>query len=174
MQWTPSQLNQIKDDVLQAHVNAILNTLGDVNAQSPPRTSTFLTADILLRLHNIVATARRNGHLCAGWTKQAVLARVVGAFTGVRVSRADAEYIGNAQDYFLKGYVKQLTKAQRAEARAISRALKASKEPPSSDRVAELKQQVYKCKYGGVPRTFVVCDGGSENRRQTEPQQPVP
>lgn len=171
MALSPSQLNEVGDDILQAHVDTVLNSLRDSTAPSIPRTSQFITADVLLRLHNIIAEVRRQGHACAGWTKQAVLARVVGAFTGVKVNRADAEYIGNAQDYYLKNYTKMLTKARKAEAKARSRSEKLGREPPPGcgDRVSELKLQLYKCKFGGVPRNVNV-GGGHE----PVAQQPVP
>lgn len=174
----PEQLNQISDDVLRAHVDATLLSLGpDVGYAVVPKVANFITADVLLRLHNMVAEKRRMGHSCEGWSKQAVLARVVATFTGVKVSKGDAEYVGNAQDYFLKDYVKQLAKAHKSALKAASRARKAGRELPSEQggRSSELKLQIYKCKFGGVPRDVILSDSiGSELRHPSQPNEPVP
>lgn len=123
-----------------------------------------------------MAEARRQGHACGGWSKQAALAKVVAAFTGVHVCKAEAEYIGNAQDYFLKDYVKQLKKAVKSESRAVCRARQAGRalSHTHGSRVCELKLQVYKCKFGGVPRNVVLLDGSKNPAGPAQPNEPVP
>lgn len=156
---TPEELNSIDDARLSSHVASVLSCLNDQVAPKIPKIASFVTADILLRLHNLVAEARRLGDRCGGWTKQQTLALVVATFAGVLLKKGDAEYVGNAQDYFLKHYSQHLSKAEKAEARARSRALKSGKElaPGYKKRSLELKLQIYKCKFGGVPRHGALC-----------------
>lgn len=124
---------------------------------------------MLLLLHNFVVKLRQL-HDCVGWTKQALLARVVGCFTGIKLRASDAEYIGNAQDYYLRDYVRLMTKAHKSQRMARSRAEKLSKQlPPHFDaRVKELEQRIYTCKFGGVPRNLVV-GGAAQIGREAVP-----
>lgn len=154
---TANELNQISEDDLRAHVDAVLLTLRDENAPAVLAVAPFITAHVLLQLHNLVAGARKlDIQASAGWSKQATLALVVGTFTGVKLARSDAEYIGNAQDYFLRDYMKHLSKAEKSEARATRRAALAGRMVRFGDagesRAEQLKLQLYKCKFGGVPR----------------------
>jgi len=135
-----------------------------------PRLAHFVTADVLLRLHNFVQEARRQGDRCGGWPKQATLAVVVGSFTGVALRRADAEFIGNAQDSFLNLYTKELKKARDADNKQLARARKAGVAVQPT-RVASTKERIYTCKYGGVPRTTVA---GEANESLPLHNQPVP
>lgn len=105
------ELNELSDEALRAHVEGVLRSLRDSSAPPMPQVAPFITNHVLLRLHNLVVSVRASSQVCPGWSKQALLAYVVGVFTGVRVSKSDAEYIGNAQDYFLRDYVKQVSKA---------------------------------------------------------------
>lgn len=159
MASTPSELNELTDAELRSHVQNVLNALQDSAAPAVQRVAKFITAEIMRRLHGFVIEARRNGHACGGWPRQATLARVVGCFTGVTVSRSDAEYIGNAEDTFMRDYVKQLTKAQQAQSRARSRAQRAGRVVQADiddNRVSVLKSKLCVCKYGGVPRGVLV------------------
>lgn len=129
--WTPTTLNNIPEDELRQYVSEVIRSCADSQKEEPPpmpaKIAQFITAHVLLRLHNVIVEYRKQGVACHGWSKQALLAKVVGTFTGVRLSRADSEYIGNAHDYYLRDYVKKLTKAEKAEARALSRAVKAGR-----------------------------------------------
>lgn len=69
----------------------------------------FITADVMLRLHQILGDMRQS-HDCGGWTKQSSMAKSVATFTGVPLRAVDAEYIGNAQDTFLRDYRKAFGK----------------------------------------------------------------
>lgn len=108
--FSPSTLNGLSEEVLRAHVALVLNSLAAEQHPKIPKFAPFVTASVLMRLHNLVADAKRNEN-CLGWTKQALLARVVGCFTGITIKRSDAEYIGNAQDYYLRDYQRRLAKA---------------------------------------------------------------
>lgn len=152
------------DDELDQHVQAVLDHLNDpASGRRWKKVAPFITADVLMRFHNLVASARRAQNRCGGWTKQATLARVVGCFTGIDVKMSDAEYIGNAQDYYLKQYTKMLSKANHADTMRVHRAKKSGRDLPAasdananrSSRVHELKTQIYKCKFGGVPRNII-------------------
>lgn len=158
MSFTPAELNEVGEPELRAHVQAVLQVLQNPAAPNVPQFSPFITADILRRLHELVAEARSNGHACGGWSKQAVAARVVGSFTGVCIERADAEYIGNAQETFLRDYRKQLLRATQAKFKAEARAQRAGRARPAQaeERVSQLKMRVYVCKYGGVKRGVLV------------------
>lgn len=111
-----------------------------------------------MRVHNLVVSARQNGDTCGGWSKQATLARVVGCFTGIDIKHGDAEYIGNAQDYFLTHYNKNIVKALNVDKVRTYRARSAGKELPANlgQKVREIQLQIYSCKFGGVPRSVVV------------------
>lgn len=176
--YSPLTLNELSDDVLHQHVVNVLEYLRDSeNHPLPSKVASFMTAGVLLRLHNTVVAERNACNGPAGWTKQATLACVVGFFTGIRIKRADAEYIGNAQDYFLKDFSRSLGKAIRAEKEARSRARRAGRaELPTdsiqSQRIRELEMKIYRCRYGGVPRNTLFGDAGSS--RQPLLKQPVP
>jgi hypothetical protein len=78
--------------------------------------------------HNSLQEARNGGHPCGGWTKQAALAKVVGCFTGVRMNKADAEFIGNSHDARLAQFASQLHKARSSDRREVYVARKKGKE----------------------------------------------
>ncbi|NDD65131.1 MAG: hypothetical protein EBZ36_14335 [Acidobacteria bacterium] len=150
--FPPAQLNaSCSDDILREHVRLVLQELNNPNDEvSVPKHARFITAEVMLRLHNLVVEARRHD-ACGGWSKQATLARAVGKFTGVVICKSDAEYIGNAQDSYLLGYSKALGKAVKA-----LRSAKALLPSHFDDRVRELQDQVYQCKFGGVPRDVLI------------------
>lgn len=178
MDRTPAELNQMSEEDLRAHVDGVLLTLREQNAPPVPKVATFITADVLLRIHNLVVSARsKDSNSSGGWSKQSTLAHVVGIFTGVKLARSDAEYIGNAQDYFLRGYVKQLRKAEQAQIRAARRAIQAGRQAQPSDaamnRVSQLKLQIYRCKFGGVPRNVVATSGEDPIHKQAVPVRAV-
>lgn len=88
---------------------------------------------------------------------------VVASFTGVPLkSKDEAEYIGNAQDAYLRHYCQSLKKAKQAKSTAASKARKAGRTLPSSshhdERIAELEERVYKCSFGGVARILCIGD----------------
>lgn len=162
MVLSPVELNAMGDDELCQHVEAVIEELNNPNSERKWfKKSPFVTADILMRLHNFVALARRrNNDRCGGWSKQATLARVVGCFTGISIQQSDAEYIGNAEDYFLHNYSKNLKKAASADKMQAHRARKAGTQLPTSHghRESQLKLQIYTCKFGGVPRNIISRD----------------
>lgn len=98
------------------------------------------------------------------------MAVVVGSFTGVEICRSDAEFIGNAQDAFLKDYTKALKRARDADNKEMSRARRAGRAAQPA-RLPATKERLYSCKYGGVPRNVV-----PHAARQPLPvhKQPVP
>lgn len=151
----------------------MLNLLRDPENGKVDRICRFVTAGVMLRLHNFLVDARRQGNVCAGWGKQATFAKVVACFTGILVHKSDAEYIGNAQDCFLRDYSRALAKAHKASRMARSRALKSGKELPSNfgERERELEEQIYQCKFGGVPRDVLI---GCASTRIPVHKQPVP
>lgn len=167
---TPAELNKMTDDALNAHVSRVLHALnaGDDRVAGVPCVAPFVTADVLLRLHNLVTTARNNGDTCGGWCKQAAVAKVVASFTGVMLKRADAEFVGNAQDSFLHQYRKELSRARNSDSQEVSRARKKGldKQPM---RAAQQMQRVYQCRFGGVPR--MACE---ESSRMPFRKLPVP
>lgn len=151
---TPAELNNLTDDTLKAHVDLVLSALNDgrdPDAAGVSRVAKFVTADVLLRFHNIVAKARNAGDKCGGWPKQATLAKVVACFTGVRMKRSDAEYVGNAQDSYLRQYRLELSKARNTDSQEVSRARKKGREVQPM-RSAQVMQRIFSCKFGGVPR----------------------
>lgn len=158
---TPMDVHAISEDDLREHVNSVLAQLNDPTAATRiAKIAPFITAGVLMRLHNLVVEARQNNNLCGGWSKQATLARVVGCFTGVHMKQSDAEYIGNAQDYFLSHHAKGMSKAISAQRMRESRARRSGKPLPvdHESRVLELQLQLYKCKFGGVPRSLISRD----------------
>jgi len=164
--FTRSSLNELSDELLRDYVARVLQSLREQQPSRVPRIASFVTASVLLRLHNLVVAARmQDGRALGtlGWTKQATLARVVGCFTGITIKQSDAEYIGNAQDYFLKDYSRTMAKACKAEREARSRAKRSGRELSAhvGSRVRELEQQIYRCKFGGVPRNAVVAAVGN-------------
>lgn len=162
----PSQMNKISDELLRTHVAAVLCAL-DGSIAPVPRIASFITAGVLLRLHNILVRERLNGDRCSGWSKQATLARVVGCFTGVTIDKGNAEYIGNAQDTFLRDYTQAMKKAEKAERKAQLRARKAGREVAVCSRSTHMAEQIYKCKYGGVPRCVLF---GESTRDSIHPE----
>lgn len=159
MASTPSDLNEISDNDLRAFATDVLNCLRDPSGQQPlpaPH-ARFITADVLLRLHDIIVDLRRLQD-SGGWTKQAFVAKAVATFTGVKLQRCDADYVGNAQDTYLRDYKKTMAKAIAAERIARERARKAGREERADigARVSELKQRIFQCKFGGVPRNIIV------------------
>lgn len=167
---TPAELNKMTDDVLNEHVRRVLCALnaGDDRATGVSCVAPFVTADVLLRLHNLVTTARNNGDKCGGWCKQAALAKVVASFTGVMLKRADAEFVGNAQDSFLHQYRKDLSRARNSDSQELSRARKKGLEKQPM-RAAQQMQRIYQCRFGGVPR--IACQ---ESSRMPLKKLPVP
>lgn len=134
MVQTPTELNQIGEDLLSERVNAVLGMLCELSSTNLPAIAPFMTADVMLRIHNLVEVARQhvqptNGQI--SWSKQAILAVVVGSFTGVKICRADAEHVGNAEDSFLRNYTIALKKARQALANAQSKAKKSGREIPA-------------------------------------------
>lgn len=108
-----------------------------------PKKAPSMTAKMLIRLHNIVHTSP-NG---CSWSKQTCLAIVVAIFTGVPLkSKDEAEYIGNAQDAYLRHHCQALKKAKQAKSTAARKARKAGRKLPSSshhdERIAELEERV--------------------------------
>lgn len=160
----PSELNETSDDDLRSFAIEVLNHLrGPMNGQQanplPAPRARFVTADILSRFHNVVVEIRRSHNDYGGWSKQAAVAKVVATFTGIALRQVDAEYIGNAQDTFLRDYGKAMEKAKGAERKARKRAVQSGREVREEvvgARVLELKQQVFRCKFGGVPRNYMV------------------
>ncbi|KAL3927927.1 MAG: hypothetical protein SGPRY_002609 [Prymnesium sp.] len=78
---TPSELNELsEEDILRTHVDEELQRFVDPTLQPlvAPAVASYVTADLLLRLHDAVVEARKNGNGCGGLTKQAALAAVVG------------------------------------------------------------------------------------------------
>lgn len=150
-----SELNELTDDVLSERVAAVLTCLAEERTPDFPAVAPFVTAGVLLRLHNFVQATRR-----LGCNKQSSLAMVVANFTGVRLKNKDeAEYIGNAQDAFLRNHCLAMKKAKQAMATAACKARKAGKALALSHhkkRIASLEERVYRCEFGGVPRHVIV------------------
>mmetsp|Transcript_8823 Transcript_8823/g.21156 ORF Transcript_8823/g.21156 Transcript_8823/m.21156 type:complete len:119 (-) Transcript_8823:164-520(-) len=102
-------LNKLNDEVLLARVVAVLNSLEEQTTQAFDPIAPFITAGVMLRLHDTVQAKRGRGV----WSKQASLALVVASFTGVRLKNKDvAEHIGNAQDSFLRHHRAMMKKAK--------------------------------------------------------------
>lgn len=162
---SPAELNSIGDDALLAHVTRVLLCLNDPSARKIPPVATFITADVLLRLHNLTVARCRETNHNNGWSKHSTLARVVGSFTGVFIRQCDGDFIGNAQDYFLRDYVKKTAKARNTESQ------KAGKEVSNNvgARLNALKEEVYKCKFGGVPRNVIVASNATPIHVQPVP-----
>lgn len=175
---TPSSLNSLSQEYLRQHVALVVNELNNADVAPELRAPTvarFVTAEVLLRLHNLVVEARRHNN-CGGWSKHATLARVVGSFTGICIQKSDAEYIGNAQDCYLGAYARAVAKAKKAQRTAMQRAKQSGKPlpPHSAERVRELQDQVYQCKFGGVPRDVLVArDCANPLRKQPVPVRQV-
>lgn len=148
---TPSELNELTDNELGAHVSLVLHGLNNGSDPHVPCVAPFVTGDVLLRLHNLVQMARSKGDKCGGWPKQATLAKVVASFTGIKLKRSDAEFVGNAQDSFLHFYRKDLLKARNSDAQELARARKRGREVQPM-RALEQMRRVYQCRFGGVPR----------------------
>lgn len=173
---TAAELNQIEDEVLKAHTESVCASLSAETEPSVPVQASFITADVLLRLHNFIVDLRQSGNTCGGWSKQATLAKVVACFTGVLLKREDAEFIGNAEDYYLKDYLKALRKAKNTFAQQCARARKKGNQADVVEpRVLEdVQQRIYMCKHGGVPRHIRVEDGRYRQRDVPLHKQPVP
>lgn len=152
---TPEELNDITDDALQSHVSSVLSRLtadvDDPDTRDVPPVARFITADVLLRLHNIIADARLKGDRCGGWSKQATLAKVVACFTGVKLKRSDADFIGNAEDSFLHHYRKELRRARNSDSQEVSRGRRKGLEVQPT-RATQQMQRIFQCRFGGVPR----------------------
>lgn len=164
------ELNELSDDVLTERVLAVLASLdGDERQEGLPRIAPFITAQVLLRLHNIVQKLRSQSH----WNKHACLAMVVASFTGIRLnSKAEAEHIGNAQDAYLRHHVEALKKVKQSLSVATCKAKKVGKQISSQymERVVSLEERVYKCTFGGVPRN--ICLPDIPRRRVGSPSTP--
>ncbi|KAL3912832.1 MAG: hypothetical protein SGPRY_008203 [Prymnesium sp.] len=131
MEQTPKEINKISDSTLLAFVDTFLLRAITQQHNTPPLPAAiepFITAEVMLRLHNLVASARSCGRT-GSWSKKATLAGVVASFTGVRVKQCDAEHIGNAQDTFLRNYCYALTVAKMAFSTAKSKAKRLGREP---------------------------------------------
>lgn len=172
MAKTAESLNEMLDSELEAHVKGVLLHLVDPSSAGQPEAKArFVTAEVLRRLHVCVVNARKQGLGAQGWSKQATLARVVGCFTGVSVAQGEAEYIGNLQDRFVREYEVSVRKAKQADHKAKVRAIRAGRTevPTNESRLWELQHQLYRCKYGGVPRNALVPDASSRVRNNFPP-----
>lgn len=137
---------------LRAHVNCVLSRLNDGGSvHDVPRVAGFITADVLLRIHNLVVVARNCNDRCGGWTKQATMALVVGCFTGVKIQHSDAEFIGNSQDSYLGHYRKELRRARNSDSQERLRARRKGMQVQPMH-AAHQMQRIFQCRYGGVPR----------------------
>ncbi|KAL3902599.1 MAG: hypothetical protein SGPRY_011999 [Prymnesium sp.] len=59
MAQTPSELNKMMcDDALSERVDAFLRGLEDYDPPELPPIAPFITAEVMLRIHNLVARAR--------------------------------------------------------------------------------------------------------------------
>mmetsp|Transcript_48031 Transcript_48031/g.118893 ORF Transcript_48031/g.118893 Transcript_48031/m.118893 type:complete len:376 (+) Transcript_48031:111-1238(+) len=160
MELTPRELNKLSNDVLSERVTTVLDSLCEPRSPEPvqlTKIASFVTANILERLHNLVQKARREHR--TSWSKQAALAMVVASFTGITIrSKAEAEHIGNAQDSFVRHHTHLLKKAKQSLATAECKARKSGKDVGAGpkERIEELDQRVYKCTFGGVPRNVVI------------------
>ena len=118
MVQTAAELNNLSDPALRDRVLGAIQRISDPSAPELPAVARFVTAQVLLRLHNCVVEALQNGSRAAGWNKQSTLAAVVASFTGNKLKKENAEYIGNAQDRFCASHLKQLKKAMDAARKA--------------------------------------------------------
>lgn len=174
---TPSELNKISEDELRAHVTAVMRNSSDPTQNLPLARAQFITADVMRRLHNILIETRLNNQNWGNWSKQAAFAKIVATFTGINLQREDAEYIGNAEFTYLRDFGKALAKAASAQRSLRYRALKSGRQVPDEfdHKITELKEQIFRCKFGGVPRNVIVPRGkpGLPILRQAVPVQRV-
>ena len=111
MAQTPTQLNQLSDELLSERVSAVLEALETGSAHHLPPIAPFMTSNVMLRLHNLIVSCRLGDRRPPPCSKQAMLAMVVASSTGVKMKKECAKHIGNAQDSFLRHFVASLRKA---------------------------------------------------------------
>ena len=178
MAQTPTQLNQLSDELLSERVSAVLEALETSSAHHLPPVAPFMTSNVMLRLHNLIVSCRLGDRRPLPCSKQAMLAMVVASFTGVKMKQECAEHIGNAQDSFLRHFVASLRKAKHALASAAHKARKAGRamSAHNEDRVRALEEQVFRCVFGGVPRNVLFLEQSQQSPSSGMPihSQPVP
>lgn len=60
MGFSIAELNTLSESALREHVDSVLRSLSDASAPAVTMIAPFVTADVLLRLHNIVVDVRNS------------------------------------------------------------------------------------------------------------------
>lgn len=122
----PEEVTALKEDVLRGRVALLAN---DPTAAQQEKLVSFMTFGLLSRLQAAVYDVTKNEQLSL--PRQSLQALVMASMTGVRtaIGRQEAEYIGNAIDYQLRNFHKELSKAKDAARKRAARAIQAGEKP---------------------------------------------
>lgn len=125
---TPDSINRLTTDALRERVALIASDASSNTPRTHEKLVPYMTYGLLSRLRSEVDALGKVQPLHL--PKQCLVGLTLASVTGMKVpSRQDAEYIGNAVDYQLRPFLKEVGKAKDAARKRAAREVRAGKEP---------------------------------------------
>ena len=149
---TATELNATREEELEARVAVVARCVSDGTLRVSVPIASFLTVGIVERVYSIIQQLDGKP---SGMTNQHLLALVISDSLAAYCAPLpnEAEHVGNdaysqVQDLIYKN--NRFKQAKSADSSAAHRAKSKGKPPPTTSKVAKLREQYYRPFYGGT------------------------